>query len=75
MTVHHGETKTEIANGSSFEECLAYLRATPLFKGYGVDYDLNLSLMKEQLQKFGKFSYGWADYSFYNDEQIAELLE
>jgi hypothetical protein len=32
MTVHHGETKTEIANGSSFEECLAYLSQTPHFK-------------------------------------------
>jgi hypothetical protein len=70
MTVHHGETKTEIANGSSFKECLAYLSQTPLYKGYGPA----LSDMTG-LEIHGKMSFGWADYKFYNDEQIAELLE
>lgn len=71
MTVHHGETKTEIANGSTFEECLAYLMATPLYKGYGP----NFSEIMSDLKTNGKMMFGWADYKFYNDEQIAELLE
>lgn len=71
MTVHHGKTKTEIANGASFEECLTYLRATPLFKGYGPNLDENMSDLKTN----GKMMFGWADYNFYNDEQIAELVK
>lgn len=66
MTVRHGETKTEIANGSTFEECLAYLSATPLYKGYGPA----LADMAA-LKIYGEMRFGWADYSFYNDEQIA----
>lgn len=70
MTVHHGETKTEIANGSTFEECLAYLSATHLYKGYGPA----LSDMSG-LKYHGKMQFGWADYRFYNDEEIVELLK
>ncbi len=72
MTVHHGETKTEIVNGSTFEECLAYLSHTPMYKGYG-PYLENQCL--QELKEKGKLSYGWADYNFYNDEQIAELIK
>jgi len=70
MTVNHGETKTEIANGESFQDCLVRLSATPLYQGYGPP----LSYM-EILKTNGEYSYGWADYNFYNDEQIAALLK
>lgn len=71
MHVWHGDyNKTEIINGSTFEECLAYLSHTPMYKGYGAQ----LEKMGELKEK-GKFSYGWADYNFYNDEQIAELIK
>ena len=70
MTVHHGETKTEIVNGESFQDCLTRLSFTPLYRGYGPA----LSDM-EGLRLYGKMSYGWADYNFYNDEQIAELIK
>lgn len=69
MTVHHCETKSEIANGSTFEECLAYLSARPLYKGYGPA----LADMAG-LKIHGEMSFGWADYKFYNDEKIQELI-
>lgn len=71
MHVHHGNyNETEIANGSSFEECLAYLSHSPMYKGYGPKLSEMLPLKEN-----GKFSLGWADYNFYNDEQIAALLK
>ncbi len=68
MTVHHGSVFTEIARGSSFEECVAYLSHTPLFVGYGPTLD-----KMEALKESGKMSLGWANYEFYNDEQIGEM--
>lgn len=72
MHVWHGDyNKTEIINGSTFEECLAYLSHTPMYKGYGPLDNPKLKDLKEK----GKLSAGWADYNFYNDEQIADLLK
>lgn len=72
MHVHHGRyNNTEIVNGSSFKECLAYLSNTSMYQGYG---PLNLDKTQE-LEERGQTSFGWADYNFYNDEQIAELLK
>lgn len=70
MEVNHGQTKVEIANGDSFEQCLAILSDTPLYIGYGP----NLPKM-ETLKVDKKFSYGWADYTFINDEEIKDLLK
>lgn len=70
MTVNHGGAKTEIVNGESFQDCLMRLGATPLYRGYGP----KLSDM-DGLKYHEKMQFGWADYNFYNDEQIAELLK
>ena len=69
MTVNHGTTKTEIVNGETFQDCLVRLSVTPLYQGYGPALKV-----LERLEHYGKMSLGWADYNFYNDEQIAALL-
>lgn len=70
MHVHHGNyNETEVSNGETFEVCLAYLSNTPMYIGYGPRLD-----RMQELKEKGQMSYGWADYNFYNDEQIATLL-
>lgn len=69
MVVNHGTTVSQVVNGQSFTECLAYLSQTDLYKGYGP----KLTDMKK-LEAMGKLSIGWADYQFFNDKQIEALI-
>lgn len=63
MTVHHGETRVETAEGETLEGAIQELRKTALGVGYMPAKTGNQLKLSYDLRTIGSTQIGWADYT------------